>query len=77
MFERELDTYTHHLPELLQHEGKFAVIHDREVAGLYDSYEDAVAFGYDQFGLDDFLVKQIQAVEQVQFITRAVLPCPT
>ena len=76
--EKELETYKQKLPELRAEEGKFVLIHDREVVGTYTSYEDAVKDGYAKFGLtSSFLVKQIQAVELVHFVSRFVDPCPT
>lgn len=72
--ERELSTYQERLPQLLQHEGKYVLIHADDVVDTFASYEDALRQGYRQFGLDPFLVKRIQAAERVQYITRAVAP---
>jgi hypothetical protein len=71
---RELRTYEEKLPDLLAHVGKFVLIHDDHVAGFFDTYADAVQAGYQRFELKPFLVKQVQEVEQVQFIF--VDPCP-
>ena len=70
--EQELATYREKLPDLLQHEGKFVLIRGREVVDTFTAYEDALRQGYRQFGLDPFLVKRIQAVEQVQYVTRSI-----
>ena len=76
--EKELETYKQKLPELRAEEGKFVLIHGQEVFGTYTSYEDAVKAAYAKYGLTSpFLVKQIQAVEQVHFISRFADPCPT
>jgi hypothetical protein len=75
--EKEMQTYERELPNLLQQEGKFALIHGVEVGGVYDTYEDALKAGYEKYGLGPFLVKRIQAVEQVQFFTRDIVPCRT
>ena len=76
--EQELQTYKTKLPELLADdgEGKFALVHGDKVVEVYGTYEDALKAGYSQFGLNPFLVKQIQSVEQVHFISRFV-PCHT
>jgi hypothetical protein len=74
--ERELQTYKAKLPELVADEGKFALIHGESVVEVYGTYEDAIKAGYEKFKLEPFLVKQIQSVEQVQFISRFV-PCHT
>jgi hypothetical protein len=68
--ETELATYKKALPDLLVDEGKFALVKGADVVGVFGTYEDALKEGYEKFGLDPFLVKQIQATEQVQFITR-------
>ena len=74
--EKELQTYKAKLPELVANEGKFVLIQGEEVVDVYGTYEDAIKAGYDKFKLGPFLVKQIQSVEQIQFISRFV-PCHT
>ena len=74
--EKELEVYKRKLPELLGNEGKFVLIHGDDVADVYTSYEDAIKEGYVRFKLEPFLVKQIRAIEEVQFISR-LLSCPT
>lgn len=75
--ERELATYQAKLPELVADAGKFVVIHGDSVAGIYDTYADALKVAYKAYGVDGtFLVKKISPVEQVSFITRNVLACP-
>ena len=66
--EKEIETYKKNLPELLAEEGKFVLIKGEEVAGTYAAYEDALEEWYRRYGLDGFLVKQIQAVEKLYFI---------
>jgi hypothetical protein len=73
--EREMQTYTEKLPELLDREGKYVLIHEDQVAGTYDTWADAIQIGYDKYGLQPFLVKEIAAVEPVIFIPFAI--CPT
>ncbi len=73
--EKELETYKSKLPEFKDSEGKFVLIRGDQVIDIYTSYEDAIKEGYQKFKLEPFLVKQIQAIEQVQFITRFVEPC--
>lgn len=41
-----------------------------EVAGTFDSYQDALTAGYERFKLASFLVKQIVAVERVDILPR-------
>ena len=77
--EKELETYKRALPSLLEQEGKFALIQDENVVEVFVTYEDALKEGYKKFGVGTpFLVKQIQAVEQVQYINRNIgFPCHT
>jgi hypothetical protein len=66
--ERELQTYERERPALLAHEGKYVLIHCDEVTGVFDVYEDALRAGYDRFGFERFLVREIHAVDPVEFI---------
>ena len=67
----ELATYERHKSELVcANEGKYVLIHGDEIAGIWDTYKDALGAGYKQFGLQPFLVKQILGIERVQFFTR-------
>jgi hypothetical protein len=74
--ERELATYEQHKAELLAQEGRFVLIQADDIAGLYDTYNDALEEGYKRFGLDrPFLIKEVREVEEVQFFTRYITPC--
>jgi len=73
--ERELETYKKRLPELLRDEGKFVVIRGEEIIGVWPGYEEALAEGYQRFGLTPFMVKRIEWAETVQTITRDVPLC--
>jgi hypothetical protein len=73
--ERELETYNAHRGELLEHEGKFVVIHGDRVAGIWQTYDDALKAAYAEFKLDPFMVKQILAVEPVHYVTRGTPAC--
>jgi len=76
--EQELETYRKKLAELQANEGKFVLIRGDQVIDTYSTYEDAIKEGYTKFGVNSpFLVKQIQAIQQVQFISRFVDPCRT
>jgi hypothetical protein len=73
-----LETYQDNLAALLKDEGKFVLIYDREIVGVFGTYEDALSIGYEKFGLKPFLVKRIESLEQVQTFTRPlVIPCRT
>lgn len=75
--ERELKTYEANLDHWADHAGKFVLIQGDEVVDFFATYEDALKAGYQQFGLEPFLVKQIDVVGAVQYITRPTRPYST
>jgi len=66
--EKELETYRSALGEWREEEGKWALIHESEVLGLFDTYREALKQGYTRVGFVPFLVKQVHQVEQVPFL---------
>lgn len=68
--EIELKAYKEKLPTLLGQIGKYALLKGTEVVGVYDTYEDALKFGYEKFQLEPFLVKRIAPAEQISYFTR-------
>lgn len=70
----ELETYEERKASLLGSEGKYVLIHGKEPASVWDTYEDALQAGYQKYGLKPFLVKQIQGIEAVQSFTREICP---
>lgn len=72
--ETELRTYEQHREHLLgTAEGKFVLIRNDEIVGVYDSKMDAIAQGYQKFGNVPFLVKQILKVETPQTFVSGLL----
>lgn len=75
--ERERKTYEEKKAELLAASpGKFVVIHRDEVAGVWDTQDDALRAAYERFKLEPFLVKEITEVERVHYFTRDLPICP-
>lgn len=75
--QRELEVYEAQLPGLLAtHRGQYVVIKGSDVRHYSDTYEQALSWAYDTFGLDRFFVKQITdaASANVHF-TRDLGPC--
>lgn len=72
--ETEIATYHAKLPELKRHEGRFVLIHADRVVDFFSTYADGIKAGYQQFGLEPFLVKKIAAREPVFLFTRHILP---
>lgn len=63
----ELETYERHRQELLgKAEGKYVLIRQDKVIGVFDSQSDAIQQGYERFGNVPFLVKQVLKVETPQ-----------
>jgi hypothetical protein len=75
--EKEMTTYKAKLEELKAHAGKYVLIHGDDVIDIYSAYDDALKEGYEKFGLEPFLVKRIEAVEQAHFISRFAIPIRT
>jgi len=64
VLEAEIETYYKHQKELLATDkGRYVLIHGTEVAGRFESKADAIAAGYEKFGNEPFLVKQVLEVE--------------
>ncbi len=76
-FEKELATYSQHLLELLASQGKYVVIRNDVISGPFDSYEEALQEGYDRYGLESFLVKQIHKAEPIHYFSRDLPACPS
>ena len=67
--EKEIKTYESHLPALLTKSGKFVLIQEADIVGVYETYDDALTIGYERFGLDPFLVKRIQSDQREQLLS--------
>lgn len=56
----EMETLYHELPRLLSegHEGKFVVVCGKEVASVWDTYEEALEAAYAKYGPDVQFIAQ-------------------
>ncbi len=62
--DKELQTYEAHREELLgSNRGKFVLIKGERLVGTFESQQDAIERGYEEFGNEPFLVKQILDVD--------------
>jgi hypothetical protein len=73
--EKEMSVYDSHLIDLLPYEGKYVLISGDLISGTFDSYDAALQAGYDKFGLDPFLVKQINRAEPIHYFSRDLSAC--
>lgn len=76
--QRELQTYESELSSMLEEDdGKFVVIRGTEVCQVLPTYDAALTWAYERFGLERFLVKQINAEEPVAHFSRDIGTCGT
>jgi hypothetical protein len=61
MLEQERLFYEERLQEWLpRHAGRWVLVKDRELFGVFDTIEDALAEGARRFGLRPFLVRRVE-----------------
>jgi hypothetical protein len=75
----ESQTYRARLAEnLKQHLGQYVVIRGTDVAHFSQTYESALDWAYERFGLDEpFFVKLVDPDQNVAHFTRDLGPCRT
>jgi hypothetical protein len=70
ILEEEIKTYEAHHSELLGRDrGKFALVKGSAVVDVFSSIDDALKRGYELYGNEPFLVKQVVDVEIPQNFT--------
>lgn len=72
-FQAEIDAFKQALPALLaeHREGEFAILKDCLVQQVCPTYERALGWGYEHYGLEgQFFVKQVCETPQVTHYTR-------
>lgn len=76
--ERELEAFKKELPRLLGegHRGKYALVHGDQLNSLWPTQDAALDAGYDRFGLEPFLVKEVTDHEEPRYFSRSVKRCP-
>lgn len=73
--QKSLETYEQNRQTLMSRGiGRYVLISGERIVGDWETYEDALKAGYDEFGIDgEFLVKKIQGpVDGIQFFTRDI-----
>ncbi len=63
VLEKEVAAYGRELSRLLEEgeAGRFAVLHGDQLISTWDTYRDALQYGYERFGDQPFMVQQIDA----------------
>jgi len=69
---QELHAFEEMLPSLTKDEGKFALVIGADLIGVFDTYADAFAAGYERAQLNPFLVKKIAGIESVANLSRDI-----
>lgn len=69
-------TYRSQLHQMLnRHEGQYVVIKGTTLEHFSNSYEQALEWAYENFGLDPFLVKKVASDQDIAHFTRDAGPC--
>src|SRR5687767_4183295 len=66
---RDFETYRRQLPSLLQkgHAGRYALIKDDQVLGVWDNLEEALQAAADRFGMDPVATFKINPLDVDRF----------
>lgn len=71
--EKELAYFAQHKDKLLQqYKGKFVLIKDKTLVGVYDTDAEAYRVGVEKFGNQPFLVKQVLDDKEEQVFSPAL-----
>jgi len=64
--EREWATFCREYPRLVAegHKGRWALVRGESLVGVFDSEDEAFDAGYEQFGLNSFMVQPITTEER-------------
>lgn len=74
----ELRAYRENLPSMLmEHDGDYVVIKDTRAVYFSHTYQEALDWAYDTFGLDHFFVKRVAEDQDIVHFMRDLGPCPT
>jgi hypothetical protein len=74
----ELQTYRDLLPLMLNgHDGQYVVIKDTQTVHFSQTYQEALNWAYETFGLDHFFVKKVAQDQDVAHFMRDLGPCRT
>lgn len=72
----EIAAYQAKLPSMLsKHEGEYVVIKGADPVHYSSSYEAALNWAYQTFGLQDFFVKKVAEDQDVAHFARDLGPC--
>ena len=65
MLEKEAITFEQNLPELLKSDtGKFALVKEDQVIGVFAAITDALSYGYEKYNRQAFFVREITPIQE-------------
>ncbi|MGC8544282.1 MAG: hypothetical protein ACP5NQ_10100 [Vulcanisaeta sp.] len=72
---KEYEAYSAKLPELLsKYRGKYVVIKDCEVRGVFESLEEAYKYALEEFGIDGrFMIQRVEEEKPLDFSPTHIL----
>jgi hypothetical protein len=74
VLDREWETLQANLPALLEkEEGRYVLIHQEQIIGVWDAQEEAFEEGYRRFLFEPFMVHRIVADEKPIFVPRGLV----
>jgi hypothetical protein len=74
--EKELRAFEKMLPKLLSSEkGKFALVYNGKLLGTFTSKEDALKFGIEKVGNEEFLIRLIVPTQEPLYFFHGVSTC--
>lgn len=69
--DKERQVFEAALPDMLKGAaGQYVVIRGDDICKIAPTYEDALAWAYDAFGMGHFMVKEVSAVAPVAYFSR-------
>lgn len=74
MLDKERKYFEAHRDEWLRtHPGKFVLVKDEELVGVFNTQQEALIEGARRFGTESFLVRQVEESEQLIYIPALTL----
>lgn len=76
--EQEWQTFQRELPHLLldpANRGKFALIKGDKVDSVWPTADEGLTAGYNRFGLEPFMVQEINDHPEPRYFSHSVMPC--
>jgi len=74
--DKEIEAFERMLPELLAASaGKFALIFEEKLLGVFTSKEDALSYGIEKVGEKEFLIREITRIQEPLYFFHGISVC--